>query len=222
MPQSYQPGPVPFEAELIPEYLQDELRGVSALLKALYEGFLEPTHIEPDKVELGMVRYADGTDWNPGSGEGVYFYGTGGWTFVGAGGGVANLATRTVLPNVADGTLAPNGGHTEIFSFTVPSELVGVRVQLHISVHFFTVDIVNTIQHVRLRTQGSGATNSEIFRAFPVRNVASANRAGVSCILDVTLATGTFSVQLRPDGGTGVNIQNSTANQSMMSIQPAI
>lgn len=29
-------------------------------------------HAEPARVRAGMVAYADGTDWNPGSGEGIY------------------------------------------------------------------------------------------------------------------------------------------------------
>lgn len=33
---------------------------------------LEVLHASPDKTFPGMVVYADGTDWDPGSGEGVY------------------------------------------------------------------------------------------------------------------------------------------------------
>lgn len=40
---------------------------------------LEVLHVAPSKVKVGMVRYADGTDWNPGSGEGAYVYTSGGW-----------------------------------------------------------------------------------------------------------------------------------------------
>ena len=38
---------------------QDELR-------------LVELHVEPTRPRDGMVVYADGTNWNPGSGEGVY------------------------------------------------------------------------------------------------------------------------------------------------------
>ena len=40
---------------------------------------LEELHVAPSKVKVGMMRYADGTDWNPGSGEGVYVYTSAGW-----------------------------------------------------------------------------------------------------------------------------------------------
>ena len=36
-------------------------------------------HVAPDKPRRGLVVFADGTDWNPGSGEGVYVYTTTGW-----------------------------------------------------------------------------------------------------------------------------------------------
>jgi len=31
-------------------------------------------HVEPVKPRDGMVVYADGSDWNPGTGEGIYTY----------------------------------------------------------------------------------------------------------------------------------------------------
>lgn len=36
----------------------------------------------PPKLRVGMVAYADGTNWDPGSGEGLYVYKSGGWTFI--------------------------------------------------------------------------------------------------------------------------------------------
>jgi hypothetical protein len=33
----------------------------------------------PDRPRIGLVVYADGTLWNPGSGEGLYVYTSGGW-----------------------------------------------------------------------------------------------------------------------------------------------
>jgi hypothetical protein len=38
----------------------------------------------PDKPRAGMLVYADGTTWNPGSGEGFYRYSlAGSWVFIG-------------------------------------------------------------------------------------------------------------------------------------------
>ena len=35
---------------------------------------LEEWHYPPDQLTDGMVVSADGTDWNPGSGQGIYRY----------------------------------------------------------------------------------------------------------------------------------------------------
>jgi hypothetical protein len=40
---------------------------------------LRPVHREPDKPREGMIVYADGTDWNPGSGKGSYEYRGAAW-----------------------------------------------------------------------------------------------------------------------------------------------
>lgn len=36
-------------------------------------------HTEPPKRKEGMLLLADGTDWDPGSGQGVYAYYAGAW-----------------------------------------------------------------------------------------------------------------------------------------------
>ncbi len=40
----------------------------------------EELNEEPDKPETGMLVLADGTDWNPGSGSGIYYYTGATWT----------------------------------------------------------------------------------------------------------------------------------------------
>ena len=38
---------------------------------------------EPDRLYNGLQVYADGTNWNPGSGEGGYLYYAAAWHFLG-------------------------------------------------------------------------------------------------------------------------------------------
>ena len=38
-----------------------------------------PLHAAPLRPRVGDVVYADGSDWDPGSGEGLYVYTSGGW-----------------------------------------------------------------------------------------------------------------------------------------------
>ena len=33
----------------------------------------------PAKPQIGQVVFADGTNWNPNNGRGLYYYDTGGW-----------------------------------------------------------------------------------------------------------------------------------------------
>ena len=69
----------PERLEELPEYMDRELRRISVAMTALAEGFLLKIHVEPIKKRDGMIRYADGTDWNPGGGEGIYARIAGAW-----------------------------------------------------------------------------------------------------------------------------------------------
>lgn len=65
-------------------YTYNQLRQVSdwALQPVVSELGFDELHEEPPKPFVGLVVYADGTDWNPGSGEGLYVYKSGGWTLI--------------------------------------------------------------------------------------------------------------------------------------------
>lgn len=61
------------------QFVLDELAAVerdSAIQDFLR---LKVRHAEPDRLFDGLVVLADGTDWNPGSGEGIYAYYNGTW-----------------------------------------------------------------------------------------------------------------------------------------------
>ena len=65
---------VPPAESLEGAYLFEELKRLSDVLVNIDNLRLEITYVEPDKPRDGDVRYADGTEWNPGSGVGVYIY----------------------------------------------------------------------------------------------------------------------------------------------------
>ncbi len=75
----YEPGPLPEQVEDLGGYLVTELKRLGNIILNQSIFRLERTHIEPTKPRNGDVRYADGTDWNPGSGEGIYFYNGTSW-----------------------------------------------------------------------------------------------------------------------------------------------
>lgn len=44
---------------------------------------LKELNVVPDKPRDGLVIFADGTNFNPGSGRGAYLYSNGAWRFLG-------------------------------------------------------------------------------------------------------------------------------------------
>lgn len=80
MSNRYIPSPVPTDPENISAYLQEELKRISQTVNNISEGHWDVVHVAPEKPREGDVRFADGTDWNPGSnGVGPYVYKNGGW-----------------------------------------------------------------------------------------------------------------------------------------------
>lgn len=76
---TYRPRQVPGSPDEIQRYLSDELARIADVLQLVASGHLEPTYVAPAKPRVGNIRYADGTSWNPGTGEGVYVYTSAGW-----------------------------------------------------------------------------------------------------------------------------------------------
>jgi len=75
---SYVPEPCPQDPNKIPEYLMRQLYRIQAAVAQIHTH--EELHAAPSgKLENGMVVYADGVDWNPGSGEGLYERNNGAW-----------------------------------------------------------------------------------------------------------------------------------------------
>jgi len=77
----YTKSPVPANPEDISAYLQSELDKLSGIISNIADGHFDTSNVAPSKPRAGDIRYADGTNWNPGSGEGVYVYlSTGAWS----------------------------------------------------------------------------------------------------------------------------------------------
>lgn len=76
----YIPGKVPADYKLIPEFLQAELARMERFFAGKRDVVkFEILHAVPAKFEEGDVVYADGTDWNPGSGAGLYKRSSAAW-----------------------------------------------------------------------------------------------------------------------------------------------
>lgn len=81
---TYAPGPVPADPAALQRYLQDEFRKINVTFRNITDGHRDVLYAEPAKPRAGQIVYADGTTWNPGSGEGYYRYSLAGtWVSLG-------------------------------------------------------------------------------------------------------------------------------------------
>lgn len=80
----YFPQNPPTDPAKLPGFLRDEFRRLQqAMLTHQRAVRLAVLHAQPDKYEEGDVVLADGTDWDPGSGAGVYRRSSSAWVFLG-------------------------------------------------------------------------------------------------------------------------------------------
>ncbi|AGF91089.1 hypothetical protein SXHG_00067 [Synechococcus phage MRHenn-2013a] len=80
----YQHSIPPEDYRQLLEYVERELASVSASIDSLANGDRDVLYQAPIRVFPGMIVYADGTSWDPGSGEGLYRYSlAGAWVFIG-------------------------------------------------------------------------------------------------------------------------------------------
>ena len=81
--QIFEPEPAPDASDpnVVVRYLFSEYRRLAAFVQIIAAGQLEISNGAPATPRGGMVRIADGTNWNPGGGRGVYWYDPGvpGW-----------------------------------------------------------------------------------------------------------------------------------------------
>lgn len=71
--------PVPNEQRELAQYLERELRQLQLELASAGMVSLQSLSRPPDKLQPGLTVLADGTNWNPGSGAGVYTYYSSAW-----------------------------------------------------------------------------------------------------------------------------------------------
>lgn len=82
MSDLYTPAPYPSNSDGVGLYVYQELQRLSTILSQVSDNILEERHTAPNKPQNGQLVYADGTNWNPGSGRGVYYYKGNTWVFI--------------------------------------------------------------------------------------------------------------------------------------------
>ena len=76
----YEPGPLPENPEDLGIYVVTELKRLGSILFNQSVMRLEETNTAPTKPRDGDIRYADGSNWNPGAGTGIYLFDGSSWT----------------------------------------------------------------------------------------------------------------------------------------------
>lgn len=98
----YSPADPPSDMALLPAYLRQEFAKMKAAIDLLAEGFDTVVYAPPDKPRIGMRRYADGVQWNPGFGGGPYYFDGNTWRKMDM---LAGFALR------ADGSIPADGAY---------------------------------------------------------------------------------------------------------------
>lgn len=75
----YQPEDPPADPSQLRVYLIREFAKMKVALDAVAAGYDPIVYAEPAKPREGMRRFADGVQWNPGLGKGLYLYSGTAW-----------------------------------------------------------------------------------------------------------------------------------------------
>ena len=77
----YVPAPFPagFNPRALREFFTNETRRIANGFKTIDNLCLPPLAAEPERLKDGVIVYADGVNWNPGSGAGFYGREAGAW-----------------------------------------------------------------------------------------------------------------------------------------------
>lgn len=86
------PNPAPVNNDNLSDYLFHELNRLSDIIFNLDVMRLEQSNTAPDKPRDGDIRYADGTNWNPGQGENLYYFDGTNWIAFAGGSGSGSYA----------------------------------------------------------------------------------------------------------------------------------
>lgn len=82
----------PSTPEAVSAYVLREFRRLSAAMSLGFARHMDTTYVAPAKPRDGDIAFADGTQWNPGSGVGAYIFYAAAWHPFGGGAGAPGAA----------------------------------------------------------------------------------------------------------------------------------
>ena len=81
---SYRPDPIQTQSlEELVAWVNRELNRVGVAMEEKLDRIIPTAHSAPAKPRTGLTVLADGVNWDPGSGQGVYTYYNGLWNKLG-------------------------------------------------------------------------------------------------------------------------------------------
>ncbi len=134
--------------EVTGEYLKRIFRDIAQNLETIADGrIIEKRHVAPPKPRDGMILYADGTDFDPGDGEGLYARVNGGWVALGQ-------LTGAVLATLfnANTILKADSDDTPV-ALTVPVQTLLGRI---------TAGVITALTTTQVRTLINVANGAEV------------------------------------------------------------
>lgn len=72
-------GALPAEPKAALTFLDEHQKAINLALQEIQNSFFSVTYAAPARPIEPMIRFADGTSWDPGSGRGLYQYVSGAW-----------------------------------------------------------------------------------------------------------------------------------------------
>ena len=70
------------EIDAVVQWVMLGLESLGQRINVTDELWLHVSYVVPTRPRVGLMVYADGVKWNPGSGEGLYVYKSTGWKFI--------------------------------------------------------------------------------------------------------------------------------------------
>lgn len=163
---AYTPGQPPSNAAALAQYVQQMEQRIARLLNDP-QNFLRLREMPaaPSKISDGMVIYADGANYDPGAGEGLYERNAGAWIKPGRLTGTSKSADYTFVLTDANQAFLHPSADTTARTWTIPAN-ASVAYPLWTALTFVNQDsagvisIAITTDTMRLSSAGTTGTRT--------------------------------------------------------------